>query len=248
MTIAGMRLSLRSYGDRMVTHIHDFDQLVFPETGAMESRIGTRAGELSPDCLAVIARGTPHSSRALRANRFVILDVESPSPVTGPVYRPLDRTLGQLVRYAAAELAMGKLPAETEFHIAELLIARIRKEVAARPAASVARALSVMTAQYGRNLSIGMLADASGLGISRFHEAFRHETGKTPAGALRDIRLAKAAAMLRETDRSIADIALAVGFSDQSALTRCFRRFRATTPNALRQRAGRLELSAEQQV
>jgi transcriptional regulator GlxA family with amidase domain len=40
--------------------------------------------------------------------------------------------------------------------------------------------------------------------------------------------------MLRETRLPIAEIALAVGFSDQSALTRCLRRRRATTPLALR--------------
>ncbi len=234
MTVAGMRLSLRSYGTRMVTHTHDFNQLVFPVTGSMETRVGATAGEISCNSLAVIARGASHSFRGFGDNRFLVLDVESPSVGAGPVFRALDRTLGDLVRYAAAEVATGKLGADTEFHVAALLVARIRQDGAARSARPIARALSLMAAQYGRDLSIATLAEEAGLGISRFHEAFRHETGKTPAGMLRDIRLAKAAAMLRETDRSIADIALTVGFSDQTALTRCFRRFRATTPNALR--------------
>jgi AraC-like DNA-binding protein len=235
MAVAGMRLSLRSYGMRVITHTHDFDQLVFPVTGAMETRVGGTAANLSSDCLAVIARGTSHSFRGFGTNRFLVLDVDSPSAGNGPVFRTLDRTLGGLVRYAAAELATGKLAADTEFHMAALLVARLRQDAPARSATPIARALSLMASQYGRDLSIAVLAEEARLGISRFHEAFQRETGKTPAGMLRDIRLAKAAALLRGTDRSIADIALEVGFSDQTSLTRCFRRFRATTPNALRQ-------------
>ena len=203
----------------------------------VETRVGGTAVNLSSDCLAVIGRGTAHSFRGFGANRFLVLDVDSPSATNGPVFRTLDRTLGGLVRYAAAELATGQLAADTEFHVAALLVARIRQDVPARRPTPVARALSVMAAHYGRDLSMATLAKAAGLGISSFHDAFRRETGTTPAGMLRDIRLAKAAALLRGTDRSIADIALEVGFSDQTALTRCFRRFRATTPNALRQRS-----------
>ena len=57
------------------------------------------------------------------------------------------------------------------------------------------------------------------------------ECGRLP------LALSVVGAMLRGTDHAIAEIALMVGFSDQTALTRCFRRFRATTPNALRQRS-----------
>jgi len=57
-----------------------------------------------------------------------------------------------------------------------------------------------------------------------------------PADMLEDIRLDSASMMLRETDATIADVALAVGFSDQTALTRFFRRRRGTTPNVTRRR------------
>ncbi len=78
------------------------------------------------------------------------------------------------------------------------------------------------------------MAEAAGLGASQFHAMFRRKTGKTPYETLADIRLDHACALLHDTTLPIAEIALSVGFSDQTALTRCFRRRRATTPNAVR--------------
>jgi AraC-like DNA-binding protein len=231
-----MRLSLRSYGAALVTHTHDFDQIVLPVVGRLENRVGGTNGMLSPDRLAVISRGTSHSFRAYDANRFIVLDVRGSLAVPGPAFRVLDRRLSKLVRYADAELATGRLDPDSEFHLAALLLARLRGD-AARPGTPVAKALSMMAARYGTGLSIATLAEAAGLGISQFHAAFRRETGKTPCEMLRDVRLGKACALLQETKLSIADIALAVGFSDQTAFTRCLRRFRATTPDALRRRS-----------
>jgi transcriptional regulator GlxA family with amidase domain len=80
------------------------------------------------------------------------------------------------------------------------------------------------------------LARSAGMGLSRFHEEFRGEIGETPAERLAATRLDRAEDLLRETHLPIAEIALAVGFSDQSALTRSFRRRRGTTPAAVRRR------------
>jgi len=144
--------------------------------------------------------------------------------------------LSDLVRYADAELATGRLDPDSEFHLAALLLARLRGD-AAQPETPIARALSVMAARYGTRLSIAALAKAAGLGISQFHTVFRRETGKTPGEMQRDVRLEKASMLLQETNLSIAEISLVVGFSDQTAFTRCLRRFRATTPDALRRRS-----------
>jgi AraC-like DNA-binding protein len=230
---SGMKLSLRSYGETLVTHTHDYDQIVLPVVGRLENRVGGIAGILSPDRLAVISHGTSHSFRAHDANRFVVLDVQASLSVPGPAFRALDRRLGELVRFADAELATGGLDPESEFHLAGLLLARVRGD-AAQQETPISRALAMMAACYGTSLSITALAEAAGLGVSQFHAAFRRETGKTPGEMLRNVRLDKASALLQGTRLSIAEIALAVGFSDQTAFTRCLRRFRAATPDALR--------------
>jgi transcriptional regulator GlxA family with amidase domain len=98
----------------------------------------------------------------------------------------------------------------------------------------ILRALAVIDARYAERLTVAKLARSAGMGVSRFHERFRRETGRTPADCLAETRLDHAAALLRDSGLSIAEIALSVGFSDQSALTRSFRRRRGTTPASLR--------------
>jgi AraC-like DNA-binding protein len=229
-----MRLSLRSYGERVVSHVHDYHQIVLPVAGTLDQRIGGVAGAISARHFAVIGPGVAHAFRAAGYNRFVVLDADRPVAGPGEAFRTLGGAVTDLVRYAAAELSAGTLPAAMEIHLAALLAGRLLRESAAAPHDPVEMAMAMMTARYGENLSIAGLAKVAGLGVSQFHALFRRTTGLTPAAMLADIRLNAAAALLRDTALPIAEIALAVGFSDQTALTRCFRRRRAITPHAVR--------------
>jgi AraC-like DNA-binding protein len=229
-----MKLSLRSYGDRVVTHAHDFQQIVLPVTGTLDQRIGSIAGSISLGQFAVIDRGEPHAFRASGRNRFVVLDAGTPVAGLSSAIRPLGENGTDLVRYIAAELACGDLGAEAEFHLAALLAGKVQDACGMISRSKLETAVALMMTEYPRTLTVARLADAAGLGASQFHVLFRRDTGKTPREMLADIRLDRACALLRDTTLPIAEIALAVGFSDQTALTRCFRRRRATTPDAIR--------------
>jgi AraC-like DNA-binding protein len=76
------------------------------------------------------------------------------------------------------------------------------------------------------------LAHLSGLtGLSRFHllRAFREEVGVSPFQYQTQLRIARARRLLRE-GCPIAEVALEVGFVDQSHLTRKFKRWMGVTP------------------
>lgn len=64
------------------------------------------------------------------------------------------------------------------------------------------------------------------------------ERGLTFAGLLDEARFAVARAHLREPRMALAEIAWLLGFSDQSAFTRAFRRWSGETPGAWRSRTG----------
>jgi AraC-like DNA-binding protein len=84
------------------------------------------------------------------------------------------------------------------------------------------------------------MAKSAGLSVSRLHALFRAELDTSPHAWLRDVRLARARAWLADTSRPIAEIALAAGFSDQTALTRALRDATGMTPGAYRRaNAGR---------
>ncbi|MGC1783180.1 MAG: AraC family transcriptional regulator [Acidobacteriaceae bacterium] len=78
---------------------------------------------------------------------------------------------------------------------------------------------------------------AKSVGVHAVHlaRAFRIFVGCTPGDLLRARRLELAAAALMKSENSLAEIALASGFSDQAQFTKAFHRIYGVTPGAYRQ-------------
>ena len=89
------------------------------------------------------------------------------------------------------------------------------------------------------NADVSLAALASDAGLSRFHfcRAFKESTGLSPHAWLRQCQLDQAVKMLRDTDDSIASIAVALGYSSQAAFAAAFRRMTNETPSNWRRRA-----------
>ncbi len=89
--------------------------------------------------------------------------------------------------------------------------------------ASLAGTLAFLETHYEEAISPGSLARRAGLPAVRFARLIKRIFRLTPNQLILQTRLAAAARLLRETDRSVADIACACGFYDHSALARAFR-------------------------
>jgi transcriptional regulator GlxA family with amidase domain len=87
-----------------------------------------------------------------------------------------------------------------------------------------------MEANLGESLTLDDLAGSAG--VSRFHFArlFRVSTGSSPMAYLMRLRIGRAKLLLLRGDRSVCDIAAALGFCDQSHFSRTFRRITGQTP------------------
>jgi len=96
------------------------------------------------------------------------------------------------------------------------------------------RAKEFLIDHVGDAISVTAVAAACGLSRSYFIKAFRETTGKTPHKWLLDQRVQKAKALLTQSGTSIADIAAACGFADQSHLTRVFTDTLGIPPGAWR--------------
>jgi len=83
------------------------------------------------------------------------------------------------------------------------------------------RATEFLAAHLNADFSISDVADVCGLSRSHFMRAFKESFGKTPYRWLIEYRIAQATDMLI-AGTSIAEIALACGFADQSHFTRAF--------------------------
>jgi AraC-like DNA-binding protein len=78
--------------------------------------------------------------------------------------------------------------------------------------------------------------DMIGLSVSQFDRRFKKLYQMTPMQYVLRVRLNAASEAISTSDRSIAEIALACGFYDQSYFTKQFRRQFAETPSAYRER------------
>ena len=87
-----------------------------------------------------------------------------------------------------------------------------------------------LRANIGREVTINELAGRAGVSIGHFITTFRQRYGISPYRYLTASRIREAQRLLRETSCSVADIALEVGFCDQSHFTRTFRQLVGQPP------------------
>ncbi|HVY16099.1 MAG TPA: AraC family transcriptional regulator [Rhodopila sp.] len=86
-----------------------------------------------------------------------------------------------------------------------------------------------MHARYQDNLGLDELANTVGLTSFQLIGLFKRTIGLTPHAYLVNLRLSAACRRLRHGD-ALAEVALATGFCDQSALTKHFKRCYGITP------------------
>lgn len=96
------------------------------------------------------------------------------------------------------------------------------------------RAKDLADGRYVEPLGVDDLARAAGLSRAHFSRAFRAAFGESPHAYLLSRRLERAAALLRTTDRSVADICMAVGLQSVGSFTTSFKRSYGATPTQYR--------------
>jgi AraC-like DNA-binding protein len=102
------------------------------------------------------------------------------------------------------------------------------------PARHLLRAKDLVDSRYREPLDVPALARAAHLSVAHFSREFRRAFGETPHQYLLTRRLERAAALLRNTDRTVADICLAVGLRSVGSFTTSFGRAFGVSPTAYR--------------
>ena len=102
------------------------------------------------------------------------------------------------------------------------------------PERHLLRAKDLVDARYREPLDVAALARTAHLSEAHFSRAFRRAFGVTPHRYLLTRRLERAAALLRHTDRSVADICFEVGLQSVGSFTTSFGRAYGLTPREYR--------------
>jgi AraC-like DNA-binding protein len=96
------------------------------------------------------------------------------------------------------------------------------------------RARDAMDRAYAEPLDVRAVAEVAHVSEAHFSRCFRTVFGETPHRYLQRRRVERSMFLLRETDRSVTDICLDVGFSSLGTFSRTFREIVGETPTVYR--------------
>jgi len=96
------------------------------------------------------------------------------------------------------------------------------------------RARDAMDCAYAEPLDVRTVAAVAHVSPAHFSRSFRAVFGETPHRYLQRRRVERSMFLLRETDRSVTDICLDVGFSSLGTFSRTFREIVGETPSGYR--------------
>lgn len=156
-------------------------------------------------------------------------DVEHRIHLTPQEWMETEQQIEAMRREWAESALSGSLMLKHEiFRLLVLLARRLEGRKPVQPGAkaaqaSMAEAIRYCEENFDKALTVPQLAARFFLSPGHFSELFRREAGMTPAAYLRQIRLEKAAALLRAGTGQVTQVAAQCGFGDPAHFSRLFR-------------------------
>jgi AraC family transcriptional regulator len=232
------------------SHHHDRPIAAITLAGSGFSVLGAREVVMQTAGVHTEPAGDTHSNRFGTAGAHVI--AIQPDPSAEELLRPCGNVLTEvhsltlpeaqpigcrLQREIAAPDSVSRLAIEAA--CLELLVAGARALQANWPSDSRAprwlkRVIDHMHACFLQSPTLSEIGDVGGVHPAHLAREFRRVYRQSPATYLRKLRLEWAAGRLVRGEESLADLAAASGFADQSHFTRAFRRHTGLTPAAYR--------------
>jgi AraC family transcriptional regulator, arabinose operon regulatory protein len=229
--------------------------LVYTLAGRGQLRAGLREYELTGDSIILVEPGTLTNfsgSGTSSWNLYWVIFQCADSwrsylqwPHAGPGVRHLAAngasateirsTLGQLYENFVGD---GPLKTELDHNLLEQLLLRCanclprgqRKALDAR----IQAARSYIDEHYADEITLSDVAAASNISASRLSGLFKQETGSSVMSYRNELRLAKAAQLLLQSNLRIAEIGSRVGYPEQAFFSRIFRKYLGLSPRQYR--------------
>jgi len=222
-------------------HAHREAYFCFIRAGGYEERCGANNFERRPRSVVFHPDGEEHSER-MGTSRVLSFNVELNAQWvrrTRTFQRPWCDSGGPVTDLAAKlfrELSSPDdlTPLAVECLLLEIAVTVERTKRFATDTSILSHACTALTSRYRESVRMQDVAKEVNIHPGHLARLFRQQLHTSPTAFLRRLRVKEAQRLLSRTDQTIAEIAAAVGFSDQSHLTRAFRRSFGTTPKVFR--------------
>ena len=234
--------TIRSYRDDGVLHAHAHVQVVLPISGALEIEVAGKGAQLNAGLSAFIAPGEKHTQAGLSENCSLVLDVDR----AGFSDRVLDDlgtrrfflmppAVRHLVEFTALQPVDAVTDAAMSTALAKLLVNGLE---GLRQTPDRLRALwEAVQRDPAADWDVTRLARHLAVSRTKLYRELAEEDGATPGRFIAKARVEAAQRAIETGTKSLADVAISSGFSDQAALTRAMRREAGCTPGEWRRRA-----------
>ena len=245
-------LHARFVAHRYPRHVHDYFVIGLVESGAQSYRYRGARHVTPAGQIFLVNPDEPHTGEAATPEGYVYrtlyLRTDMLATVAGniggraqiPFFSEAvlcDPLLAELLGRFHDSLTEPGPSAEREWLLLETITRLITSHADTRVAPrrmgkerpAVSRAREFMEARFANDLSLAAIARVAALSPFHFARAFESEVGIPPHAYLEGVRIRKAREFLDRGD-TIVSAALSAGYSDQSHLTRRFKRFLGITP------------------
>jgi AraC family transcriptional regulator len=236
ITIGGFALCLTRYakGDAIPWHTHAESYATVIVRGGYREYVSAGSRDCRPHDVVTHSRGEGHSDSFLSADTACLnvqgMEFGESRLLSGPGVSDLARKIVGEFRNPDCHSALA-----VEGLMLEILVASMRRGGGAAVPLWLADVSRLMEQRFNEPLSLAELAMHAGVHAAHVARAFRQHYGTTVGARLRDLRVAYVKQRLASA-APLQQIALDAGFSDQSHLTRTFRRATGITPAAFRRR------------
>ena len=245
---------------RLERHVHERPTVAIMLEGSFDVLFTRRTCECPAATLFTEPAEERHGNRIHKGGARVL--VVQPDPSRTELFRPCAGLLGSIhqARDDRVTALAWRLSRElqhpdavsalvTEGLSLELLAEAARlpdgRRSGHRPPAWLRRTHDLLRSTLASPLTVRDLAREAGVHPVHLARSFRAHYGLSVGTYVRRLRLDRAALELARTGRAICEIALDLGFADQSHLTRAFKRHTGLTPGRYRARLGRRRPSWE---
>jgi len=243
------QIELRHYDHNIVSHTHNHHQLTLPVKGVLEMEIDGVAGDVAASTVAVIPSGQLHSCASSGDNSFLVIDIPAQKPLAEYTtnhlwsavgenpYVEVDSSVLGYCNFIATEVKQAQFNSLDRALIGSLMINALARSFGLNTRVlppTLTKALNFIEAQFSNPITTTDIARAAGISESRLHVQFKSEFEISPKLYTTRLRLKHAASLLVKTNINIAEIALRVGYGDQSAFTRAFQRHMGSSPSKFR--------------